>query len=76
MSIDKKDSLNNQRKYGPLLSLGVQLASGIIIFVLLGYFIDQKLGRGGIIFTVLGMVLGFLYCMYEAWKLVKKFNDK
>ena len=76
MGIDKKDPLNNQRKYGPLLSLGVQLASGTIIFVLLGYFIDQKLGGGGITFTVVGMVFGFGYCMYEAWKLIRKFNDK
>ena len=73
---DNKDFLNNQKKYGPLLSLGAQLASGIIIFVLLGYFLDQKIGKGGIIFTVLGSILGFVYCLYEAWKLIKKFNDK
>ena len=80
MSISpKKDFFDYQRKYGPLLSLGFQLAAGLIGFVLLGHFIDQKLEGGGEqdfpVFTVLGTVLGFLYGAYEIWKLIKSLND-
>ena len=76
MAAAHKDSLNNQQKYGPLLTLGVQLAAGIAGFVLFGYFIDQKLGKDGIAFTALGMALGFVYGAYEIWKLLKKLNDE
>jgi F0F1-type ATP synthase assembly protein I len=74
--VDNKDLFNHQRKYGNLMSLGFQLAAGIAGFVLLGYFIDQKRGQDKIAFTILGMLLGFSYCAYEIWKLVKKLNEK
>ena len=74
--VENKDLLNNQRKYGNLMSLGLQLAAGIIVFFLLGYYIDQKRGEDKVAFTITGIILGFCYGAYEIWKLVKKLNEK
>lgn len=74
--VDNKDLFNNQRKYGNLMSLGLQLAAGIIVFFLLGYFIDQKRGEDKVAFSITGIILGFCYCAYEIWRLVKKLNEK
>ena len=58
------------------MSLGFQLGAGFIGFILLGYFIDQKIGKDQIAFTLLGMLLGFIYSIYEVWKLIKNTDNK
>ena len=73
--VDNKDLSNSQRKYGDLMSLGFHLAAGIIVFFLGGYFIDQKRGEDKVAFTITGMILGFCYCGYEIWKLLKRLNE-
>lgn len=40
------------------MGLGVQFAVSILLFVLLGQWVDRKVGTGGI-FTLLGALLGF-----------------
>lgn len=70
-----KDLINRERKYGNLTSLGLQLAAGIIVFFLLGYFIDQKRGEDKVAFTIAGMILGFCYGGYEIWRLLKRINE-
>jgi len=55
------------------ISLGLNLAAGMIFFTYGGYFIDQKRG-GGQFWTLIGICLGFLYCGYEIWKLLRQIN--
>ena len=71
----QKDLPDNEGNYGALMTLGFNLAAGLIVLVLLGQFLDHKLGDG-IICTVIGMVLAFVYGGYEVWKILKNLNEK
>lgn len=55
------------------LSLGTQLAAGMIFFAGLGYYADRRRG-GGVFFTVCGMFAGLGYGAYEVWKLIRLIN--
>lgn len=55
------------------LSLGTQLAAGMVFFAGLGYYADYRRG-GGVLFTVIGMFAGLGYGGYEVWKLVRQLN--
>jgi len=52
--------------------LGIQLAVSLVVFVLVGQWLDRKLGTGGIITVVLAF-LGFGGTMYS---LVRTLNRK
>jgi ATP synthase protein I len=52
--------------------LGVQLAVSILVFVLVGQWLDRKLGTGGIV-TIVAAFLGFGGTMYS---LVRSLNRK
>jgi ATP synthase protein I len=52
--------------------LGVQLAASIIIFVVIGQWVDRKLGTGGIA-TIVAAFLGFGGTMYS---LIRSLNRK
>ena len=52
--------------------LGIQLAATILICVLAGRWLDQKLGNSGII-TVLVVLLGFAGTLYS---LIRQLNQK
>jgi hypothetical protein len=56
------------------LSVGLNLAVGFCAFIILGYFIDRKLGTNFWIF--IGIFLGLFYCGYEFWKLIRQANNK
>ena len=56
------------------ISFGYQTAGGMMVFAGMGYLLDQKLNRD-YLFTLSGVFLGFLYILYEAWKLVKATNQ-
>jgi Putative F0F1-ATPase subunit Ca2+/Mg2+ transporter len=58
---------------GPMryAGLGVQLAVSLLVFVLVGQWIDRKLGTGGII-TVLAAFLGFGGTMYSLIRSLKR----
>ena len=52
--------------------LGIQLAISLVVFVLAGQWLDQKLGTGGVV-TVLAAFLGFGGTMYS---LIRALNRK
>jgi ATP synthase protein I len=52
--------------------LGIQLAASIIIFVVIGQWVDRKLGTGGIA-TIVAAFLGFGGTMYS---LIRSLNRK
>jgi len=60
---------NKVQKYGNV-TLGLNMAAGIVVFTGLGYLIDEKRG-GGQAFTLAGIFLGLFYCAYEVWKVIR-----
>jgi len=52
--------------------LGVQLAVTLVVFVLIGQWLDRRLGTGGII-TMIAAFLGFGGTMYS---LIRTLNRK
>jgi len=52
--------------------LGIQLAVSILVFVLVGQWVDRKLGTGGII-TIVAAFVGFGGTMYS---LIRSLNRK
>ena len=59
----------------PYISLGINMAAGMGIFVYGGYLLDDK-GEKGQFWTLIGTVLGLFYCGYEIWKLIRELNQK
>ncbi|MCS6772215.1 MAG: AtpZ/AtpI family protein [Kiritimatiellae bacterium] len=55
--------------------LGLQLAVGMAVFTGLGYWLDQKRGDG-VLLTLCGAGLGFIYILYELWKVARSTNAK
>ena len=55
----------------PAIALGTNIAAGMILFSLLGYYIDSKVGGTKQFWTLGGMFLGLLYSGYEVWKVVR-----
>ena len=70
---EPRDSLPDQRRFGPALMLGTNMAVGMAVFAGLGYYADRKMG-GGIRWTLCGMFLGLFYCGYEVWKVIRELN--
>jgi F0F1-type ATP synthase assembly protein I len=60
------NSFGAVRSPGPLryAGLGVQLAVTILVCVLLGQWVDRKVGTDGV-FTILGALLGFGGTLYS-----------
>ena len=52
--------------------LGIQLAVSMLVFVLVGQWVDRKLGTGGIV-TVVAAFVGFGGTMYS---LIRSLNRK
>ena len=52
--------------------LGIQLAVSLVVFVLIGQWVDRKLGTEGIV-TILAAFLGFGGTMYS---LIRTLNRK
>mgnify|MGYP003594280061 CR=1 FL=1 len=59
--------------YGTAISLGLNMAVGVVVFTLAGYWVDQKRG-GGKAWTLCGIFLGLFYGAYEVWKVVRRIN--
>lgn len=59
---------------GPMrfAGLGLQLAISLVVFVLVGQWVDRKLGTGGIV-TIAAAFLGFGGTMYS---LIRALNKK
>lgn len=43
---------------------GIQLAASIVLFMLLGFWLDRKLGTGGVL-AIIGALLGFGAALYS-----------
>ena len=63
---DKKNNPYN-------LSLGLNIAVGMLVFILGGVKLSQKTKNET--WTLVGILLGFAYSSYEIWKAVKKSNE-
>lgn len=70
MEINNKD----QPKNIPGISLGINIAVGMVFFTMTGSWIDRKLGDGHF-WTLVGMFLGVFYSGYEIWKLIRQNNN-
>ena len=70
---EEKKQGDGLKKAGAAIALGTNLAAGMAVFSLAGYWIDRKRG-GGIFWTVCGMFLGLLYGAYEVWKAIRLMN--
>jgi F0F1-type ATP synthase assembly protein I len=65
---------NDRQRYGPALSLGMNMTAGMLVFTGIGYWLDHKRG-GGVFWTLCGAVLGLAFGIYEAWKAVQALNQ-
>ena len=70
---DAADGPRTPSHLAELVSLGLNLAAGLILFTLLGAYVDRKRG-GGAAFTVGGMLLGVAYGVYEVWRVLRAVN--
>jgi F0F1-type ATP synthase assembly protein I len=61
--------------YGTAISLGLNMAVGVVVFTLAGYWVDQKRG-GGKAWTLCGIFVGLLYGAYEVWKVVREISRR
>lgn len=66
MEIKDKD----QPKNIPGITLGINIAVGMVLFTFIGNWVDQKLGDKHV-WILVGMLLGLFYCGYEIWKLIR-----
>ena len=57
------------------LSLGSNMALGMLFFTFLGMGADQKFHTEQK-WTLTGIFLGLFYCGYEVWKLVRQMNKE
>jgi F0F1-type ATP synthase assembly protein I len=58
---------------GAALSLGTTMAAGMIVFAGLGWWLDRARGSG-VFWTVVGLLLGFGFGLYEAWKAIRQID--
>jgi hypothetical protein len=61
--------------YGTAISLGLNMAVGVVVFTLAGYWMDQKHG-GGKAWTLGGIFMGLFYGGYEVWKVVREISRR
>ena len=69
MNLDKPMDDNKNKTSLRLVSLGTNVAVGMGMFILIGYYIDEK--RGGQFWTLTGVFLGLVYGGYEVWKAIR-----
>ena len=68
--MNSNHSSPNLKRYLPAMTLGLNMAVGMAVFSLLGYYIGQELNKEFSL-TLIGIFLGILYCVYEVFKVVK-----
>ena len=57
------------------LTLGIELATGMAVFTLIGYWLDSRRG-GGQSWTLCGMGMGLVYVAYQFWRLIRGLNSQ
>lgn len=55
---------------GAALGLGLDIAVGMVVFVLGGWWLDRRRETGSF-WTLFGLVLGLAYAAYEVWKFAR-----
>lgn len=73
--MDKKQ--NNQKelqKNLSLLSLGTELTIPIVVFMLLGYWVDTEYNSQPA-WMIVGLFVGLLVGVYNFWKIIRKLNQ-
>lgn len=63
------------REYGPYLTLGLQLAAAVVIFLVVGVWVDGKLGTSPL-FTLLGLLLGSAGGFIKFFRTVSQLEQK
>ena len=58
------------RKFGPALTIGTNMAVGVAVFSFLGYKAGERMGSRDV-GTLAGVLLGLAYGAYEVWKVVR-----
>jgi hypothetical protein len=75
MTMQNRDNSPSGRSAKALaMSLGTQLAVGMLFFTWLGSYVDRKRGHGHG-FTLAGIFVGLFYCGYEVWKLIRQLQE-
>jgi len=71
----KNDKNPEQSSFMSYLGLGLNIAITILIFVMIGYFVDKKFSTIPI-FTITGSVAGFLTGMSTLYKTIKQVSHR
>ena len=69
------EALRQRIAMSQAIMLGTNVAVGMLLFTLLGYYVDHKRGTGST-WTLAGMIMGFLYGGYEFWSTVKMLRPR
>jgi len=64
------DALRRRSALGQAIMLGTNVAAGMILFTLLGFYLDYKRGAGRF-WTVAGAMMGLAYAAYEFWSTLR-----
>lgn len=63
-------ALRQRSALGQAVMLGTNVAAGMILFTLVGYYVDRKRGTGHF-WTLAGMGMGIAYAAYEFWSTLR-----
>ncbi len=73
-ALSEERDLRRRSALGQAITLGSNLAVGMGVFTLLGYYVDSRRGVGHF-WTIAGMLLGFVYGGYELWRTIHDLNE-
>ena len=71
----ESEALRQRSILGQAAMMGTNVAAGMILFVLLGYYLDLKKGTGHF-WTLIGVFMGFVYTVYEFWTTIRMLNTQ
>ena len=57
------------------LELGTSIAAALLIFMLIGIYLDKKTGTTPL-FLILGLLFAFMYGVYQLWKINNTLNKR
>lgn len=74
---EKQNNKKEFQKSMSLLTLGTELTIPIVVFALLGYWVDTEYNSQPI-WMVIGLFVGLLVGAYNFWKIIRKLtkNDR
>lgn len=66
---DQRNELEEERRSNPAVGFGSSFAVGMVLFVLIGRWLDGKYEKEHL-FTLLGAGLGLIYGAWELYKMI------